>query len=74
MGYLNAFVGCQTPGFFGENCSIPCPQNCQEDHCNIVDGTCLGCTPGYIGSECDEGTFNNDVDKYDNIIEGFIEK
>lgn len=53
--------GCQTPGFYGENCSIPCPKNCQEDHCNIVDGACIGCTPGYLGSNCDEvcdkGTF-----------------
>ncbi|XP_048767376.2 uncharacterized protein LOC125674294 [Ostrea edulis] len=46
--------GCPTPGVYGENCDIPCPQNCQERHCDIVTGTCLGCIPGYKGSFCDQ--------------------
>ncbi|XP_065925642.1 scavenger receptor class F member 2 isoform X2 [Magallana gigas] len=46
--------GCPIPGYYGEDCSLPCPQNCQEGHCHIVDGTCLGCVPGYKGPTCNE--------------------
>nr|XP_034322209.1 platelet endothelial aggregation receptor 1-like isoform X1 [Crassostrea gigas] len=45
--------GCPVTGYYGEDCSLPCPQNCQEGHCHIVDGTCLGCVPGYTGARCD---------------------
>nr|XP_034321094.1 receptor-type tyrosine-protein phosphatase epsilon-like [Crassostrea gigas] len=51
--------GCPTPGFYGEDCSLPCPQNCQEGHCHIVDGTCLGCVPGYTGPICDKECTDN---------------
>ena len=48
--------GCTTLGVYGENCSTPCPQNCQGGHCQIKEGTCLlGCKPGYEGQQCDEG-------------------
>lgn len=50
--------GCPTLGYYGEDCSLPCPQNCQENHCKIVDGTCLGCVDGYKGPTCNEGTCN----------------
>ncbi|XP_052693355.1 uncharacterized protein LOC128171599 [Crassostrea angulata] len=46
--------GCPAPGYYGEVCSLPCPQNCQEGHCNIVDGNCLGCVDGYRGTRCNE--------------------
>eukprot|EP00105_Crassostrea_gigas_P037048 XP_019921196.1 PREDICTED: scavenger receptor class F member 2-like [Crassostrea gigas] len=46
--------GCPTPGYYGENCSLPCPQTCQESNCNIVDGTCPGCNDGYRGPTCNE--------------------
>nr|XP_034322178.1 multiple epidermal growth factor-like domains protein 10 [Crassostrea gigas] len=46
--------GCSGPGMYGENCSLPCPQNCQESHCDIVDGTCLGCSDGYKGPKCED--------------------
>nr|XP_022307239.1 uncharacterized protein LOC111113335 isoform X2 [Crassostrea virginica] len=53
--------GCRTPGWYGENCSIPCPQNCQEGRCDISEGTCLECINGYggprCGKDCDSGTF-----------------
>lgn len=48
--------GCPEPGYEGEDCSSPCSENCQEDHCDIVNKTCLGCVAGYIGSQCIEGT------------------
>lgn len=49
------FNGCQTKRFYGEDCSLPCPNNCQEGHCHIVDGTCLGCSAGYKGATCENG-------------------
>ena len=51
-------TGCPSPGFYGENCSIPCPHNC---HCHIVEGTCLGCLPGYRGVTCNDGNENNNL-------------
>ena len=48
-------TGCPKPGFYGENCSKPCPQNCQEGHCHITEGTCLGCIAGYRGPNCSKG-------------------
>ncbi|XP_061170684.1 cell death abnormality protein 1-like [Saccostrea echinata] len=56
--------GCSSSGVYGSNCSIPCPINCQEQRCNIVNGTCLGCVPGYVGQtckdECNNGTYGPD--------------
>nr|XP_022307981.1 laminin subunit alpha-5-like [Crassostrea virginica] len=51
--------GCRTSGYYGENCSIPCHQNCQGSHCDIVTGACLGCVVGYTGPTCDENCKNN---------------
>ncbi|XP_078328362.1 uncharacterized protein LOC144623702 isoform X2 [Crassostrea virginica] len=46
--------GCPVLGSYGNACSKQCPQNCQESRCNITEGTCLGCLPGYKGPRCDE--------------------
>lgn len=46
--------GCSTPGQYGNNCSERCPENCKEGRCYITNGTCLGCTPGWIGEYCTE--------------------
>ncbi|XP_078327321.1 uncharacterized protein LOC111115469 [Crassostrea virginica] len=43
--------GCPIPGFYGSNCSIPCPDpNCHN--CHIEPGTCNGCKRGYQGHQC----------------------
>ena len=55
---MNTVTGCPSPGFYGENCSIPCPQNCQEGLCHIVEGSCMGCLPGYRGLKCIDGNEN----------------
>ena len=39
------------------NCSIQCPQSCQEGRCHITKGTCLGCKPGYKAHECHQGSY-----------------
>ncbi|XP_052696235.1 multiple epidermal growth factor-like domains protein 11 [Crassostrea angulata] len=43
---------CPVAGYFGSNCSVPCPDvNCQ--YCHIETGTCQGCKPGYKGHRCE---------------------
>ncbi|XP_062614716.1 multiple epidermal growth factor-like domains protein 10, partial [Saccostrea cucullata] len=46
-------LGCLKEGVYGVDCDLQCPENCQEKRCNIVNGTCLGCRPGWIGEFCD---------------------
>ena len=52
--FFTSKQGCVASGFYGESCSIPCPPNCQEGHCHITVGTCLGCIAGYSGNKCDK--------------------
>nr|XP_022305088.1 N-acetylglucosamine-1-phosphodiester alpha-N-acetylglucosaminidase-like [Crassostrea virginica] len=46
--------GCPSPGYYGENCSLECPQNCQNGYCDIVEGTCFGCAHRYVGPTCED--------------------
>ena len=48
------FIGCA--GFYGPNCSIPCPTNCKERRCGIIKGHCLDCAAGYQGLKCEKST------------------
>nr|XP_022307841.1 uncharacterized protein LOC111113842 [Crassostrea virginica] len=43
--------GCPSPGYYGENCSLECPQNCQDGYCDIVEGTCFGMPRGTLRKE-----------------------
>ncbi|XP_056019827.1 receptor-type tyrosine-protein phosphatase epsilon-like [Ostrea edulis] len=45
-------TGCKESGVYGYNCDLHCPNNCQELRCDIVHGTCLGCTAGWVGEFC----------------------
>ncbi|XP_052695878.1 uncharacterized protein LOC128174349 [Crassostrea angulata] len=46
--------GCPSTGFYGSNCSIPCPDvNCQ--YCHIETGYSQCCKPGYQGHHCELG-------------------
>lgn len=47
------FLGCPFHGKYGDNCSAPCPENCMEGRCHIVEGTCFECVNGYKGPTCD---------------------
>ncbi|XP_062613599.1 multiple epidermal growth factor-like domains protein 10, partial [Saccostrea cucullata] len=44
--------GCSESGMYGQNCNHRCPEQCQEKRCHILDGTCLGCKPGWVGDLC----------------------
>eukprot|EP00105_Crassostrea_gigas_P010418 XP_011425691.1 PREDICTED: cell death abnormality protein 1 [Crassostrea gigas] len=55
--------GCPVTGFYGSNCSIPCPDvNCQ--YCHIETGYSQCCKPGYQGHHCElacpRGYFGNE--------------
>uniref|UniRef100_A0A8W8NU51 Multiple epidermal growth factor-like domains 10 n=1 Tax=Magallana gigas TaxID=29159 RepID=A0A8W8NU51_MAGGI len=50
--------GCN--GTFGDDCTYPCPTNCQDrsngETCHHINGTCLhGCAEGTTGDTCQEG-------------------
>ncbi|XP_078330738.1 uncharacterized protein LOC144624704 [Crassostrea virginica] len=45
-------LGCRELGYYGLNCSIPCPDpNCR--YCDAENGSCQGCKPGYQGHHCE---------------------
>nr|XP_022304917.1 multiple epidermal growth factor-like domains protein 11 [Crassostrea virginica] len=58
--------GCRSLRNYGENCSLECPQNCQDGYCDM-EGTCPACKPGFIGQmcnvECAVGLFGNNCSK-----------
>ena len=44
-------VGCAEAGFYGINCSIPCPEpNCRN--CHPETGTCQEYQQGFEGDNC----------------------
>nr|XP_022297316.1 protein draper-like [Crassostrea virginica] len=45
-------VSCN-PGFYGDDCKIPCPVNCLEHVCDVIGGTCGNCSHGWTGDFCD---------------------
>ena len=49
-------LGCPEPGFYGSDCSMPCPDlHCR--YCHLETGACQGCEPGYHGHNCDLSNF-----------------
>ncbi|XP_062592547.1 multiple epidermal growth factor-like domains protein 10 [Saccostrea cucullata] len=58
--------GCNKTGYYGRNCSLPCPTNCQHGYCHIETGVCLSCSPGYHGQQCklqcDGGRYGQDCE------------
>ncbi|XP_062602581.1 multiple epidermal growth factor-like domains protein 9 [Saccostrea cucullata] len=43
--------GCNKTSY-GRNCAKKCPVNCENKVCNIINGTCPRCTPGWTGQFC----------------------
>ncbi|XP_062574210.1 multiple epidermal growth factor-like domains protein 10 isoform X2 [Saccostrea cucullata] len=50
--------GCMT-GYYGPNCSLPCPDNCGDGYCHIETGVCFSCKPGYQGYQCENECTSN---------------
>ena len=48
-------LDCILPGYYGDNCSTPCPENCVDGLCDNVNGTCYYCRGGYSGPTCNAG-------------------
>mgnify|MGYP005955286667 CR=1 FL=1 len=44
--------GCTKPGVYGNSCNTPCPIHCKNNDCNIKNGTCYECDPGWKGTTC----------------------
>eukprot|EP00105_Crassostrea_gigas_P040117 XP_019924265.1 PREDICTED: multiple epidermal growth factor-like domains protein 10 [Crassostrea gigas] len=44
--------GCIKFGVYGSGCDIPCPVNCRNRTCNIQNGECFECNPGWTGAMC----------------------
>ena len=59
-----SLIGCDKLGFYGVNCSIPCPANCLDKLCHVVKGTCLKCVKGFKGKLCNEGKRMDYLKKY----------
>lgn len=50
---LSMLSACPPLQFYGENCSLPCPQGCQKGLCDS-NGNCFSCIEGYKGLKCDQ--------------------
>lgn len=51
------------------NCNKLCPINCQNNLCNIENGSCFGCKPGWRDTLCDKSTCNlKDKAKFDFLL------
>ncbi|XP_052694706.1 scavenger receptor class F member 1-like [Crassostrea angulata] len=47
-------LGCNKTGVYGIDCNTLCPNNCQNNLCNIENGSCFGCKPGWRDTLCDK--------------------
>ncbi|XP_062590623.1 angiopoietin-1 receptor-like, partial [Saccostrea cucullata] len=46
-------LGCNR-GFYGVDCSHPCPEHCKSNQCFVTNGICPACANGYTGSDCNQ--------------------
>eukprot|EP00105_Crassostrea_gigas_P038150 XP_019922298.1 PREDICTED: protein draper [Crassostrea gigas] len=47
-------LGCNKTDVYGMNCNKLCPINCETNLCNIENGSCYGCKPGWRDTLCDK--------------------
>ncbi|XP_061190757.1 multiple epidermal growth factor-like domains protein 10 [Saccostrea echinata] len=50
--------GCPESGQYGEECEN-CPPNCQDRFCNMSNGKCFSCQPGFMGDYCNNSCSQN---------------
>lgn len=43
-------------GLYGDDCIKACPDNCTNKTCQILDGSCFKCKPGWKGPKCNTGS------------------
>lgn len=51
---INILLGCPTPDYYDENCSLSCSPHCINSRCHIETGHCFGCKDGYQGQMCEQ--------------------
>lgn len=52
ISFCKSYKGCAKPGVYGTHCNMSCPGNCKNQKCQIENGTCFTCEPGWIGIFC----------------------
>lgn len=52
--HFNILKGCSSSGVYGDFCNETCPEHCRENACSIINGTCYGCAPGWVGDYCND--------------------
>lgn len=52
----NLSLGCPSPVYYGETCSLSCSPHCINSRCHIETGHCFGCKDGYHGPMCEQRT------------------
>jgi hypothetical protein len=52
--FLCISEGCEAPGRYGSDCDLICPTHCYEQKCHFVNGSCMGCDPGWTGDFCNK--------------------
>lgn len=61
-------LGCSRQNIKENTCDMPCPDNCQEDRCNVLNGTCEDCSPGFIGQYCNKSKMHIQSNFHTNIF------
>lgn len=56
--YKFIILGCSTPDYFGQNCSLSCPVSCNNSRCHIETGNCFGCEDGFQGPKCEQSMYH----------------
>ena len=52
--YIYIYIGCYK-GWWGSDCSTPCPINCTDGHCYPGNGSCFwDCKIGQDGDMCEK--------------------
>lgn len=65
--FINCKSGCTNHSVYGTGCDTECPINCQDSHCQILNGTCFACRQGWIGDTCETSTNLKSSESIDSI-------
>lgn len=66
--YPLLLLGCVRLDVYGSNCDKPCSRlNCPDPICNVSNGACFRCTPGWTGEFCHKSKEKNKPNKHTSI-------